>query len=825
MSVYAGIDLGTTNSAICTWDGATLRTWKSPEQSDVTPSVIYMDRRGNKFYGHRAFQMAASSPDNAALLFKRFMGTKTPITLAGTTMTPEQASAEILKVLYGYLPDEIRSLPDTGAVITVPAAFNQMQKDATVQAAEMAGIGRVALMQEPVAAVMSIMRERKTDGIFMVFDLGGGTLDVAIAESDRGKVTLLADGGVPMLGGRDFDRALVDNVIKPWLIDQFDLPDGFAADPEYRRLVRLAAWAAEKAKIELSSRDQVVISLSEAEVRLRDRSGQDIYLEAPLERATFDELIGERLDAALASARETVSKAGLHLEDIERIVFIGGPTWYAPLREKVSRELGITGALDVNPMTAVADGAAIFAEAIDWGSENHARKSLKGQLTSAEELGLSFVFQARTPDSKARIAAQIKGSTPPGFEFQIDSMTTGWTSGRVPLREGAMVDVPLPQLGEHTFRVFVFSANGQAVRPKQERLVITRTAASVDAIPASKSMGIEVLDRIGGKPTLRWIVRAGDQLPRKGEVRLKAGQVLKAGSGDSLRFNVWEGEIEEPISDNEFVGTFKIRGSDFAGAVIPAGAGLEFRYEVLDSGQLRCEVSVPSIAATFLSDRNYYSREEGLRDYSQVSAEVVEEAEALVTRITEISGQVDDPELTTAMQRAYEVATLNIGEADAEEIKQAHDAIREIKGVLNGVRKRHAKEVREIDLQNEVRRFNDIRPLATQNEISEFAKLEVTARRAIGKSDGDFEAALHDMSGLAIGILWRQDDFVISFFHMQMESPWRYPDQALFRRLAAEGTFLLQIGDIDGLRNVVLQLAGRQERVQTLADVVNVIRG
>ncbi len=181
---YVGIDLGTTNSAICSFDGDKIHLYKSPEQHDVTPSAIFIDRRGNKYVGSRAYNSAAKNPDNAAVLFKRLMGTSTPVKLPAVNlmMTPEECSAEVLRSLFGYLPEEIRGDGDTGTVITVPAAFNQMQKDATMAAADAAGLGRVALMQEPVAAVMSVMRQRKNDGIFVVYDIGGGTLDVAIAE-------------------------------------------------------------------------------------------------------------------------------------------------------------------------------------------------------------------------------------------------------------------------------------------------------------------------------------------------------------------------------------------------------------------------------------------------------------------------------------------------------------------------------------------------------------------------------------------------------------------------------------------------------------------
>ena len=208
MENYIGIDLGTTNSAICTYNKETLQTrvWKSPEGSDVTPSAIYIDRRSSQFVGQTAYNAAPRSPDNCATLFKRFMGTTETIALPAVnrTLTPEECSAEILKTLFGYLPEEIRNSPDIGTVITVPAAFNQMQKNATMEAAKMADIGSVQLVQEPVAAVMSFMKTHKADGIFLIYDLGGGTLDITVAESIKKRVNLLANGGF---------RCVVDGIL------------------------------------------------------------------------------------------------------------------------------------------------------------------------------------------------------------------------------------------------------------------------------------------------------------------------------------------------------------------------------------------------------------------------------------------------------------------------------------------------------------------------------------------------------------------------------------------------------------------------------------
>jgi molecular chaperone DnaK len=328
MRNFVGIDLGTTNSSICSYNGSETRIWKSPEQNDVTPSAIYMDKRGNKYVGKRAYDSAPYSPDNAATLFKRYMGTSTPFQFSAVNLirSPEECSAEVLKVLFGYLHEEIRNDPETGTVITVPAAFNQMQKDATMQASEMAGIGKVALMQEPVAAVMSVMRARNMDGMFLIFDLGGGTLDIAIAEGLGGHVNLLSNGGIAMCGGRDFDRALIDNIVRPWLFDNFDLPEDLSVNQKFKSLMRLATWATEKAKIELSARDEAVISLSETETRVQDLRGNEIYLDITLRREVFDKLISERVSESIDAARKILTKAGVTSNDLERVIFVGGPT-------------------------------------------------------------------------------------------------------------------------------------------------------------------------------------------------------------------------------------------------------------------------------------------------------------------------------------------------------------------------------------------------------------------------------------------------------------------------------------------------------------------
>ncbi len=812
---YVGIDLGTTNSAICSYDGESVHLYKSPDQNDVTPSAIFFDKRGNKYLGKRAYDSAAKNPDNAATKFKRMMGTSTPIKLTAVdmTMTPEQCSAEIIKLCFGYLPEEIRNSDDTGTVITVPAAFNQMQKDATLAAAEMAGLGKVALMQEPVAAVMSVMKQRKNDGVFLIFDLGGGTLDIAIAESISGRVSLLSHGGVAMCGGTDFDRTILDNVVKPWLIERFDLPEDFSANPKYKSLLRMGLWAVEKAKIELSAKEETVISLPESDLGISDESDNEVYIDIPFTRKLLDSLITDKVDEAIQSARDTLEKALMCAHDIQRIVFVGGPTHYPPLREKVCFELGIPagklpdGSPEVNPMTAVAEGAAVFAESIDWASQSRGRKNSRGTISVGSHLALSFNYVTRTPDSKAKVIAKVDGDITLGVEFQLDSLDTGSSSGRVVLKDGATLDLTLTKPGENTFKVFVFDANGGAINLGEDKIVITRTAASIDAIPASYSISVEALDKIGGRYVPVYLVREGDQLPKKGKLIFKAEESLKAGSPGSIKFKLWEGEITDPVKDNRFVGLFEIKGSHFDDGVIGAGAELICDYEVHDSGNIVIEISIPSIGGSFSSGRNFYSRLEGQIDYSNAVKLVEEQSENAMQRLNEMAAKIDDPRIDQAREKLEKAGTLKSDESDPEITKQAMDNIQEAKKLLALARKGNLPEIRQMELDRTVDYFNKhIREYARPTEVSAFDNLTKTAQRAINNNGGDFESHLDELRGKNFMILWRQDWFVIDRFKWLAESYYLFPDSHEHSELIALGTEALKSNDIEKLRTVVRHL-------------------
>lgn len=825
MKHYIGIDLGTTNSAICSYDGTTTRVWKSPEQNDVTPSAIYVDKRGNRYYGSKAYNQAPYNPTNSATLFKRFMGTSTKIELesAGLSLTPEECSAEILKVLYGYLPEEIRNDPETAVVITVPAAFNQMKKDATLQAAKLAGINNVALMQEPVAAIMSIMRTTKQEGIFLVYDLGGGTFDVSIAENINGKVNLLAHGGIEMCGGRDIDRMLFNQVVIPWLKQNFSLPDDFLINRKYKTFCRIAQWATERAKIELSAMETSTIALSEGEARTYDEDNNEMYIDIDLTRSQMDTIISDLVKETVDACRDTLNKAGLSANDLECVVFVGGPTNYKILRDKIAYELSAPVKIDVNPMTAVAEGASIFAESIDWSSTSHNRKAANDVIKT--DIELFFKYTARTPNDEAKVMC-ILDKELNGYTIQFTSLDTGWSSGNAMLKTNLMMSLPLSQNGENTFFVKVFDEFGHEQPIGTDKIVITKTLATIGAIPASHSIGVEVIDKLGGVPSLVFLVNEGDSLPKKGTIPFKAGQTIKAGTHDSINIKLWEGNIQSPITDNRFIGVYKIVGTDFDAGVIPTGADIECDFEMSDSGTIYLGASVPCIGASF-RNRNFYSRHQV--DLTDIDS-IAEAGRDVLERIEDMAEKVDDPKLADAKKKAEKAANIDSQpQCEPEELLKANEELLSAKTLISEARQANLRPIRQMDLDNCVQFFDEVvRQYARPAEEQAFDNLTRTAQRAIDNNDPDFDNQIDEMRSKNTLILLRQEWFVVDWYQRLTSTPSNFIDMSKFNELKQLGDTALSNDDIDQLRQILFELLSIQIRSDSgdgMFDIANIVKG
>jgi molecular chaperone DnaK len=350
MAKVVGIDLGTTNSVVAYMEGSTPTVITNAEGSRLTPSVVAFTKSGERLVGQLAKRQAITNPDRTISSIKRHMGTDFKVTIDGKSYTPQEISAMILQKLVAdastYLGEKV-----TRAVITVPAYFNDAQRQATKDAGRIAGLDVLRIINEPTAAALAYGLDKKGNETILVWDLGGGTFDVSILEVGDGVFEVKATNGDTHLGGDDYDKRVVD-----WLVAEFKKDQGIDLSADRQALQRLTE-AAEKAKIELSSMVQTSINLP---FITADQNGPK-HLDYTLTRAKFEQLTADLTDRTLKPFENAIRDAKLSVEDIKEVVLVGGATRMPVIQELVKRLTKKDPNQSVNPDEVVAVGAAIQA--------------------------------------------------------------------------------------------------------------------------------------------------------------------------------------------------------------------------------------------------------------------------------------------------------------------------------------------------------------------------------------------------------------------------------------------------------------------------------
>ena len=348
MSKIIGIDLGTTNSCVAVMEGGEPVVIANSEGARTTPSVVGFTKTGDRLVGQVAKRQAITNPENTVASIKRYMGTDHKVTLNGKEYTPQQVSAMILQKLKAdaeaYLGETV-----TEAVITVPAYFNDSQRQATKDAGTIAGLNVRRIINEPTAAALAYGVDKEDDQKIMVYDLGGGTFDVSIIEMGDGVTEVLATNGDTHLGGDDFDQRIID-----WMADAFQNENGIDLRKDKMAAQRLKE-AAEKAKIELSSAMSSQINLP---FITADATGPK-HLDMTLTRAKFNELTADLVDRTMTPVRKALQDAGLRPSDLKKVLMVGGSTRIPAVYDAVKKELNCEPFKGINPDECVAVGAAI----------------------------------------------------------------------------------------------------------------------------------------------------------------------------------------------------------------------------------------------------------------------------------------------------------------------------------------------------------------------------------------------------------------------------------------------------------------------------------
>ncbi|WP_150266443.1 molecular chaperone DnaK [Paenibacillus tepidiphilus] len=481
MSKVIGIDLGTTNSCVAVMEGGEAVVIPNPEGARTTPSVVGFKKDGERIVGETAKRQAITNPDRTISSIKRHMGTGHKESIDSKDYSPQEISAMILQKLKSDA-EAYLGQPVTQAVITVPAYFNDGQRQATKDAGKIAGLEVLRIVNEPTAAALAYGLEKSEDQTILVYDLGGGTFDVSILELGDGFFEVKATSGDNRLGGDDFDQKVIDH-----LVAEFKKEQGIDLSKDKAAVQRLKD-AAEKAKKELSGVLTTTVSLPFITVV----DGVPQHLEVNLTRAKFDELTADLVERTLGPTRQALNDAGMTPADLDKIVLVGGSTRIPAVQEAIKKLTGKDPHKGVNPDEVVALGAAVQAGVLTGDVKDVVLLDVTPLSLGIETAGGVFtkMIERNTtiPTSKSQVFSTFADNQP-SVEIHVLQGERQMANGNKTLGRFMLNDIPPAPRGVPQIEVtFDIDANGivnvsatDKGTGKSQKITITSSSGLSDA--------------------------------------------------------------------------------------------------------------------------------------------------------------------------------------------------------------------------------------------------------------------------------------------------------------------------------------------------------
>ena len=617
-----GIDLGTTNSAIARMENGESVIKQTKNLMDTLPSCVYFSKNKK---GERALRVGMKAKDSVYsdaitalskneppkecgyLEFKREMGSDKKYSnenMPKETYSPEELSAEVLKELKSLINDETVN----SVVITVPAMFTANQKDATMKAAHIAGFQQCELLQEPIAACMAYgLSSEKKNGKWLVFDFGGGTFDAALVKVEDGILTVFDTEGDNYLGGKNLDEAVVNKILIPSLREDYDLSSYETTTWKKKALMDALKGPAEEMRIALSFADSTDYSTYDRNLNLGiDDNGEEIDLEITITKEQLINAIGEQYQKAVDICKNLLARNGLTGQDLSSLILVGGPTYSPIIRGMLKEEITPNVDTSINPMTAVARGAALYASIIDaYVNEEKIKQEASSKVVFLQ-VGYVSTSVASSEWISVKIDTEKTGiNCPKEVSVEFQRADGAWRSDRISVdTNGNVIEAFLLEGKPNTFKIKAYNQQGNSVETFPSEFTIIQ-GIEIGAAPLPYNIGIAVYNDVKKRGVFLPIkgLEKNKPLPAVGVVSdRKVTQALRPGvSTDILSIPVYQvsgldAEGKTAALYN-LISSVVVTGDDIE-QLISENSNVDITLHVDSSEMMRMEVYFPSIDFT-----------------------------------------------------------------------------------------------------------------------------------------------------------------------------------------------------------------------------------
>lgn len=657
-----GIDLGTTNSCLAIPDndhGFEIID-NTADRMSVTPSAVLINGKGRMLIGQRAYN--SQKVEDLAIQFKRQMGLSKMIPFASAKIEkmPEELSSEILKQLRSDAETRLNR-PIENVVITVPAAFKTLQSEATNKAGKLAGFKNIILLQEPIAAAVAYgAKPDSKDKHWMVFDYGGGTLDVAIISTLDNRLTVENSEGDNYFGGSDIDRILFREVVlKKLKAEGYHVDELFdESTSSGKSLARKIQLDCERCKIELSNKDTAILEIFDID----DDEGEPIEFECEITRAELESLISDTIERSIVIAKKALAGADVKAEQLDKILLVGGSTFIPLVRQRLAEEFGVPLDSSLNPMTVVAAGAAIYASTSVIDVEEEV------ELTSASNAIINLTYDPISSEETVNVIGKVANISDVSIakvkiDCAINKDFSGvcWTSGWMELLDQYTgifdVDVLLQKGILNHFRVSACDSTGTEIVIENPYFDIkhNETVLKMSAPPATMSIGVQIRDPKTGYDVLYHVIKKNSPLPAQDDRTFKLSRDIDPMHDDCIAIRIWEGENTQNPEANFPAGAITVQSSAMD-RMIPKGTEIELTIVADENRNIRVSGYIP--------DFDFIIPEETLRAEAKVDLE--ERMDTVDKKI-----QQSEVSIQRLKDQGVDVSAL---EAEFDQVKAGYDS-------------------------------------------------------------------------------------------------------------------------------------------------------